>query len=175
MGSSSSSSSRRSAGSSASSSSSSSSSASYRQYRVQKGDTLGYIACRYLGNSKRYMEIYRLNSNTIRNPDLIITGQVISLPHGGSSQSHSACARWVSRSSGYVSPYKGRDLRGSSSSSSSSSRGSGSAASSSSRRTSSTNWSRSSSSSSRTSSASRGSAYSSSGSSSSRRSSKSDN
>merc|ERR1739848_431670 len=53
--SSSSSSSRRSGSSSASSSSSSSSSASYRQYRVQKGDTLGYIACRYLGNSKRYM------------------------------------------------------------------------------------------------------------------------
>ena len=44
-----------------------------------------------LGSNRIARSCKQLNRNTIRNPDLIITGQVISLPHGGSSQSHSAC------------------------------------------------------------------------------------
>merc|ERR1711916_350310 len=83
-------------------------------YTVRRGDTLGYIACRQLGSARRYMEIYNLNRDVIRNPDLIITGQRIRLPQSSSTLTHSACARYVSRSSGYTSKYRGADMRTSS-------------------------------------------------------------
>merc|ERR1711916_287447 len=83
-------------------------------YTVRRGDTLGYIACRQLGSARRYMEIYNLNRDVIRNPDLIITGQRIRLPQSSSTLTHAACARYVSRSSGYTSKYRGADLRTSS-------------------------------------------------------------
>ena len=48
---------------------------------VQKGDALWNIAYQRLGVGSRYVDIVKLNKNTIQNPDLIYPGQVFSLPN----------------------------------------------------------------------------------------------
>lgn len=47
-------------------------------YRVEKGDYLGHIADRYLGEFDRYPELAKLNK--IRDPDVIRPGQKLRLP-----------------------------------------------------------------------------------------------
>ncbi|MGI5211379.1 LysM peptidoglycan-binding domain-containing protein [Plantactinospora sp. CA-290183] len=47
-------------------------------YRVERGDYLGHIADRYLGEFNRYPELARLNE--IRDPDRIRPGQLLHLP-----------------------------------------------------------------------------------------------
>ncbi|MEQ4300824.1 LysM peptidoglycan-binding domain-containing protein [Plantactinospora sp. B6F1] len=47
-------------------------------YRVERGDYLGHIAGRYLGDFDRYPELARLNE--IRDPDRIRPGQLLHLP-----------------------------------------------------------------------------------------------
>jgi LysM repeat protein len=49
-------------------------------YRVERGDYLGHIADRYLGEFDRYPELAKLNK--IRDPDLIRPGQMLHLPEG---------------------------------------------------------------------------------------------
>ena len=49
-------------------------------YIVVKGDTLWSIANKKLGNGKRYTEIYMINKNIIKNPNVIMIGQKIVLP-----------------------------------------------------------------------------------------------
>ncbi|MDD3347333.1 LysM peptidoglycan-binding domain-containing protein [Oscillibacter sp.] len=51
-----------------------------KTYTVQKGDCLWNIAKKYLGNGSRYTEIYNLNKDKIKNPNLIYAGQVLTLP-----------------------------------------------------------------------------------------------
>lgn len=51
-----------------------------KTYTVKSGDCLWNIAKRYLGNGSRYTEIYNLNKNKIKNPNLIYPGQVLTLP-----------------------------------------------------------------------------------------------
>lgn len=51
-----------------------------KTYTVVKGDCLWNIAKRYLGDGSRYMEIYNLNKDKIKNPNLIYVGQVLTLP-----------------------------------------------------------------------------------------------
>lgn len=51
-----------------------------RTYTVVKGDTLWNIAKKNLGNGARYTEIYNLNKDKIKNPNLIYPGQVLTLP-----------------------------------------------------------------------------------------------
>ncbi len=51
-------------------------------YVVQPGDTLTSIARDQLGDGNRWPEIFALNRNVIRNPDLIFPGQVLILPSG---------------------------------------------------------------------------------------------
>lgn len=51
-------------------------------YTVVRGDTLWAIAARFLGNGARWPEIYNLNRNIIKNPNLIYAGQVLKLPTG---------------------------------------------------------------------------------------------
>src|SRR5699024_1523860 len=46
-------------------------------YTVQSGDTLGSIADKF---GTDYQNIWNLNSNTISDPNLIFTGQIISIP-----------------------------------------------------------------------------------------------
>jgi hypothetical protein len=49
--------------------------------KVVKGDTLGALADRYLGNKERWKELYQINRDVIgSNPDLILPGQELRLP-----------------------------------------------------------------------------------------------
>lgn len=51
-----------------------------KTYTVVKGDCLWNIAKKHLGNGARYTEIYNLNKDKIKNPNLIYVGQVLTLP-----------------------------------------------------------------------------------------------
>ncbi|MCY6958874.1 LysM peptidoglycan-binding domain-containing protein [Clostridium brassicae] len=51
-----------------------------KTHTVSGNDTLWHIAKRYLGNGARWKEIYNLNKDKIKNPNLIYTGQVLRLP-----------------------------------------------------------------------------------------------
>ncbi len=52
----------------------------YGFYSVQAGDTLSKLAERHLGDAKRSMEIFKLNQDTLKDPNLIKVGQKIKLP-----------------------------------------------------------------------------------------------
>jgi nucleoid-associated protein YgaU len=49
-------------------------------YTVTSGDCLWNIAKKYLGDGSKYTEIYELNKDKIKNPNLIYPGQVLTLP-----------------------------------------------------------------------------------------------
>ncbi len=49
-------------------------------YKIKRGDTLWALAGKYLGNSWNYMVIVRYNQDKIKNPDLIIAGDTITMP-----------------------------------------------------------------------------------------------
>ncbi len=49
-------------------------------YTVKKGDTLAIIAQHELGSSKRAHEIVELNKKTIKDPDNVPLGAVLTLP-----------------------------------------------------------------------------------------------
>ncbi len=49
-------------------------------YTVVKGDCLWTIAKKQLGDGTRYIEIYKLNQDTVKNPDIIMIGQKLALP-----------------------------------------------------------------------------------------------
>lgn len=51
-----------------------------KTHTVVSGDCLWNIAKKYLGNGARYTEIYNLNKDKIKNPNLIYVGQVLTLP-----------------------------------------------------------------------------------------------
>lgn len=49
-------------------------------YTVQRGDSLWKIAREHLGSGYRWTELYEANRSTIADPNLIYTGQIISIP-----------------------------------------------------------------------------------------------
>lgn len=51
-----------------------------KTYTVVSGDCLWNIAKKHLGNGARYTEIYNLNKDKIKNPNLIYPGQVLTMP-----------------------------------------------------------------------------------------------
>lgn len=51
-----------------------------RTHTVVRGDTLWHIAKRYLANGAKWKEIYNLNKDKIKNPNLIYPGQVFKIP-----------------------------------------------------------------------------------------------
>lgn len=51
-----------------------------KSYTVKNGDTLWSIAKKYLGNGAKYKEIYNLNKDKIKNPNLIYPGQILEIP-----------------------------------------------------------------------------------------------
>jgi nucleoid-associated protein YgaU len=53
----------------------------YGVYTVTGGDTLGKIAKQYLGDPKRYMDIFNANKDVLTNPDLIKVGQNLKIPN----------------------------------------------------------------------------------------------
>lgn len=52
----------------------------YHIHKVVSGDTLGKIAKQYLGEAKKYMEIFNANKDQLSNPDLIKVGQELKIP-----------------------------------------------------------------------------------------------
>lgn len=52
-----------------------------KTYTVKSGDSLWKIAQQTLGKGGRYMEIANLNSDKVKNPNLIHPGQVLTLPN----------------------------------------------------------------------------------------------
>lgn len=51
-------------------------------YKVRKGDSLWNIAKRQLGDPLKWDTIYQLNSDSVKNPDLIYEGQKLDIPKG---------------------------------------------------------------------------------------------
>lgn len=51
-----------------------------KTHTVSGNDTLWHIAKRYLGDGNKWPQIYNLNKDKIKNPNLIYTGQVLRLP-----------------------------------------------------------------------------------------------
>lgn len=54
--------------------------AAAKTYTVKSGDTLWQIAQKNLGKGGRYMEIFNLNTDKIKDPNLIYPGQVLTMP-----------------------------------------------------------------------------------------------
>ena len=52
----------------------------YGVHTVVAGDTLSKLAKEYLGDAKRYMEIFNANTDTLTNPDMIKVGQKLNIP-----------------------------------------------------------------------------------------------
>jgi nucleoid-associated protein YgaU len=53
----------------------------YGIYMVKSGDTLSLIAKSLFGDPMRYPEIFNLNKDVLKNPDLIKVGQKLKLPN----------------------------------------------------------------------------------------------
>ena len=51
-----------------------------RQYTVERGDTLSYLALRHYGDPFKWEKIYNANKETMKNPDYIYVGQRIIIP-----------------------------------------------------------------------------------------------
>lgn len=49
-------------------------------HKVESGDNLGKIAKKYLGESKKYMDVFNANKDQLSNPDLIKVGQELKIP-----------------------------------------------------------------------------------------------
>jgi len=54
--------------------------ASGRTYKVVKGDTLQKISKKFYGTTKNWLMLYEVNSDTLKKPDAIFTGQVLKIP-----------------------------------------------------------------------------------------------
>lgn len=50
------------------------------RYTVQKEDTLQKISQKFYGTTKKWIKIYNANKNTLKGPNKIYPGQVISIP-----------------------------------------------------------------------------------------------
>jgi nucleoid-associated protein YgaU len=57
-----------------------SSAAEMLEYTIQRGDTLSYLALKYLGNQYKWETIYAANKDTMKNPHFIYVGQRIKIP-----------------------------------------------------------------------------------------------
>jgi ABC-type nitrate/sulfonate/bicarbonate transport system substrate-binding protein/LysM repeat protein len=51
-----------------------------REYTVEPGDTLSYIARKYYGSHLKWDKIYQANKPIMKNPDYIYVGQIIIIP-----------------------------------------------------------------------------------------------
>jgi len=51
-----------------------------RTYTVVPGDTLSKIAKHYYGQANEWSKIFEANKETIKNPDMIKVGQVLTIP-----------------------------------------------------------------------------------------------
>jgi nucleoid-associated protein YgaU len=50
------------------------------RHKIVDGDTLPALAQRYLGSKNRYLEIFELNQDVLRNPELLPIGRQLKIP-----------------------------------------------------------------------------------------------
>jgi predicted Zn-dependent protease len=50
-------------------------------YEVQSGDTLSKIAKRFLGDANRYQAIFEMNTDQLKDPNMIRAGQKLKIPN----------------------------------------------------------------------------------------------
>ncbi|MCA0131630.1 LysM peptidoglycan-binding domain-containing protein [Winogradskyella alexanderae] len=53
----------------------------YARHTVASGETLGKIAKHYYGDAMKYKEIFKANSDILKNPDLIYPDQELIIPN----------------------------------------------------------------------------------------------
>jgi len=56
-----------------------------RTHTIVDGDTLFYLAERYLGDGERYLQIYEANRDVLRDPDVLVLGAVLRIPPADSA------------------------------------------------------------------------------------------
>jgi NitT/TauT family transport system substrate-binding protein len=52
------------------------------EYTIQRGDTLSYLALKYLRDPYKWQSIYAANKDTMKNPNFLYIGQIIKIPGG---------------------------------------------------------------------------------------------
>lgn len=52
----------------------------YHVHKVEKGETLGKIAKKYYGDASKYTEIFKANTDQLKDPNLIKVGQELVIP-----------------------------------------------------------------------------------------------
>ena len=52
----------------------------YHRHVVKRGETLGKIAIQYYGKASKYQDIFKANSDILKNPDLIYPDQELIIP-----------------------------------------------------------------------------------------------
>ncbi|MBM84139.1 MAG: hypothetical protein CMJ78_26595 [Planctomycetaceae bacterium] len=50
-------------------------------YKVKRGDTLSSLGSRFLGSSKRFMEIFEANRDVLKSPEAIYVGMTLKIPN----------------------------------------------------------------------------------------------
>ena len=53
----------------------------YARHTVKSGETLGKIAKHYYGKASKYQDIFKANSDILKNPDIIYPDQELIIPH----------------------------------------------------------------------------------------------
>ena len=53
----------------------------YHRHTVKSGETLGKIAVQYYGKASKYQDIFKANSDILKNPDLIQPNQELIIPN----------------------------------------------------------------------------------------------
>lgn len=54
--------------------------ANFKEYKVQKADTLQKISLKFYGTTQKWNKIYQANKDRLRGPDKIYPGQIINIP-----------------------------------------------------------------------------------------------
>jgi len=58
-----------------------------QKYTVGKNDTLQKISKKFYGTSKKWMKIYKANTDVLKGPDKVYPGQVLNIPDAGEMKS----------------------------------------------------------------------------------------
>jgi nucleoid-associated protein YgaU len=53
----------------------------FHRHVVKSGETLGKIAIQYYGKASKYQDIFKANTDILKNPDLIHPGQELIIPN----------------------------------------------------------------------------------------------